>query len=122
MTLENEMDIPDFQQILQDNPSENSGSADANNIHFDLSKITPQTENLLSLLETKSIFYDKPFVPLLKKNYKALSRHAKSLLDKDVVEFEPKVFESIEKVELYQIFFHLIDIIIIFIVCQNKQK
>jgi SNF2 family DNA or RNA helicase len=100
MTLEREMDIPDFQQMIQDNPSENPNSAEANDAHFDLSKVTPQIENLLSLLEAKSIFYDKPFVPLLRKNYKALSRHAKSLLDKGVVEFEPNVFESMEKVEL----------------------
>ncbi|MGQ1784915.1 SNF2-related protein [Saccharicrinis sp. GN24d3] len=101
MTLESEMDIPVFQQMIQDNPSENLNVAEVNDVHFDLSKVTPQTENLLSLLEAKSIFYDKPFVPLLRKNYKALARHAKSLLDKEVVEFEPKVFESIEKGELF---------------------
>ncbi len=101
MSLEREMEIPDFQQMIQDNPTENLNSAKANDAHFDLSRVTPQTENLLSLLEAKSIFYDKPFVPLLRKNYKALSRHAKSLLAKDEVEFEPKVFDSIEKVELF---------------------
>ncbi len=101
MTLEKEMNIPDFQQLIQDAPSENFNSGDASEPHFDLSRITPQTENLLSLLETKSIFYDKPFVPLLRKNYKALSRHAKSLLEKEAVEFEPKIFESIEKVEVF---------------------
>jgi len=100
MTLEREMDIPVFQQFMQDDSSENLHEAEANDGHFDLSKVTPQTENLLSLLETKSIFYNKPFVPLLRKNYKALARYAKSLLDKDIGEFKPKVFESIEKVEL----------------------
>ncbi len=101
MTLEREMDISDFQLMLQDNPPENTNLAEINDIHFDLSKITHQTENLLSLLEAESVFFDKPFVPILRKNYKALSRYAKSLLDKEVEEFELNAFERIEQVELF---------------------
>ncbi len=77
ITLEKEMDIPDFKQLLQDNPPENDKETKAGEAHCDLSRIAPQTENLLSLLDTKSVFCDKPFVPLLRKNYKAVSRHSK---------------------------------------------
>jgi len=101
MTLDKEMDIPDFKQLLQDNPPEKDKDTKAREAHFDLSRIAPQTENLLSLLDAKSIFYDKPFVPLLRKNYKAVNRHSKKLMSQDVVEFEPKVFESIERVTLF---------------------
>ncbi|MCK5029459.1 MAG: hypothetical protein KAR57_07490 [Bacteroidales bacterium] len=101
MTLEEEMSIASFEQLLHDKPLAVAVERSVNNDHFDLSKVTPQTENLLSLLETKTVFYDKPFVFLLHKNYKAVSRHSKTLLNQDVVEFEPKVFESMEKLELF---------------------
>jgi SNF2 family DNA or RNA helicase len=98
--LEEEMGIPGFDQLFLDKPPVIVEEDKKNNGHFDLSRIIPQTDNLLSLLETKGIFYDKPFVPLLRKSYKAVSRYSKTLLEKDIVEFEPKVFESIEKLEL----------------------
>lgn len=100
MTLEKEMDIPDFQQMAHDYPARSVQEPKVSEALLDLSRITPQTDNLLSLLDTKAIFYDKPFVPILRKNYKALSRYSKELLDRDVVEFEPTVFESMERVEV----------------------
>lgn len=100
MTLNEEMRIPGFEQLFLDKPLAVVNKNNVNANHFDLSKVTPQTENLLSLLETKTVFYDKPFVPLLRKNYKTVSRHSNILLNQDVAEFEAKIFESIEKLEL----------------------
>jgi hypothetical protein len=77
--------------------------------HFNLSKLTPQTDKLLSLLEAKPVFYGKAFGPLLLKNYKAVSRYSKELLNREVVEFEPGMFESMEEVALLldaESFFH----------------
>ena len=77
--------------------------------HFNLSKLTPQTDKLLSLLEAKPVFYGKAFGPLLLKNYKAVSRCSKELLNREVVEFEPGMFESMEEVALLldaESFFH----------------
>ncbi|MCW3807216.1 DEAD/DEAH box helicase [Plebeiibacterium marinum] len=101
MTLEKEMDIPDFQQQLLDGAPEHVNEIKEDSAHFDLSKITPQTDKLLSLLEPRSIFYDKPFVPLLRKNFKAVSRYSKTLLGKEEEGLELKAFESIETVELF---------------------
>jgi len=101
MTLNEEMRILSFEQLLLGKPHAANDENNLNTNNFDLSKVTPQTENLLSLLETKTVFYDKPLVSLLRKNYKAVSRHSKTLLNKEVVEFEPKVFESMEKLELF---------------------
>lgn len=101
MTLEREMKIPGFENLFFDEPFVIQDKSSNSNYHFDLSTVTPQTDNLLSLLEPKNVFYDKPFVPLLRKNYKAVSRYSITLLNKEVVEFEPKVFESIEKLELF---------------------
>ncbi|MDY0200697.1 MAG: DEAD/DEAH box helicase [Tenuifilaceae bacterium] len=101
MALEKEMGIPSFHQMVQDIPSEIVNDKKETETPFDLSRIKPQTDNLLSLLNTKSVFYDKPFIPLLRKNYKAVSRHSTVLLSQDMVEFEPKTFESIENVELF---------------------
>lgn len=101
MTLEEEMSISSFEQLFLDKPLAVLDENIISNNNFDLSKVTPQTENLLSLLEAKTVFYDKPLVSLLRKNYKAVSRHSKTLLNRDVVEFEPNVFESIEKLELF---------------------
>ncbi len=101
MSLNEEMKISSFEQFFLDKPLAVLDDNNVNDNHFDLSKVTPQTDNLLSLLETKTVFNDKPFVPILRKNYKAVGRHSKALLNLDVVEFEPKVFESMEKVELF---------------------
>ena len=101
IVLEEEMSILSFEQLFLDKPLAVGDEKNVYDDYFDLSKVTPQTDNLLSLLETKTVFYDKPFVPLLRKNYKAVSRHSQTLLNQDVVEFEPKVFESIEKLELF---------------------
>ncbi|PKQ65236.1 hypothetical protein BZG01_13355 [Labilibaculum manganireducens] len=101
MILNKEMSIPDFEQLFLDEALVVSDENNDNDSNFDLSKVIPQTDNLLSLLETKTVFYDKPFVPILRKNYKAVSRHSKALLNQDVVEFESKVFESMEKLELF---------------------
>lgn len=101
MTLEEEMSISSFEQLFLDKPLAVLDENIISNNNFDLSKVTLQTENLLSLLEAKTVFYDKPLVSLLRKNYKAVSRHSKTLLNRDVVEFEPNVFERMEKVELF---------------------
>ena len=101
MTLNEEMSISGFEQLLHDSPLPVFDENNINGNHFDLSKVTEQTDNLLSLLETKTVFYDKSFVSILRKNYKAVSRHSKALLNQDVVDFEPKVFESMEKLELF---------------------
>ncbi len=102
MGIEEEMGIVSFEQLTHNKPviiTDENIKGDAS--HFDLSKVIAQADNLLSLLETKTVFYDKPFTPLLRKNYKAVSRYSKTLLDKDVEPFEPKNFESIEKLELF---------------------
>ena len=101
MTLNEEMDISSFESLFLDKPLAVLDENDIDSKNFDLSKIIPQTKNILSLLEVKTVFYDKPFVPLLGKNYKAVSKHSTILLNQDVVKFEPKVFESIEKLELF---------------------
>src|SRR5690606_18617567 len=74
-----------------------------------LSKRTPQTDKLLSLLEAKPVVYGKVFGPLLLNHYKAVSRCSKELLNREVVEFEPGMFESMEEVALLldaESFFH----------------
>lgn len=101
MTIEKEMNISTFEQQFHDKPVAVVDDSGANDSLFDLSKVIPQTDNLLSLLDTKTVFYDKTLVPLLRKNYKAVSRHSQTLLNQDLVEFEPKVFESIEKLKLF---------------------
>ncbi|WP_430812925.1 MULTISPECIES: SNF2-related protein [unclassified Carboxylicivirga] len=97
MPLAQEMKIPLFQDKIQDLPSEIEDGASEEEALFDLSGLKPQADKLLTLLETKCTFYDKPFIPLLRKNYKALARHSKTLSEKEVVAFEPSVFENIEK-------------------------
>lgn len=99
MTVEEEMNISSFEQSFLDKPLIFIDENQMNGQPFDLSKLTAQTDNLLSLLEDKPVFYDKPFTALLRKNYKAVGRHSKALLDKDIVDFEPKVFERIENIE-----------------------
>lgn len=111
MTLNEEMRIPVFEQLLLDQPVvETSGEETmVEDAHFNLSKLTPQTDKLLSLLEAKPVFYGKAFGPLLLKNYKAVSRYSKELLNREVVEFEPGMFESMEEVALLldaESFFH----------------
>ena len=101
MIINEEMNISSFEHLFFDTPFTAPEEDNVNADSFDLSKVIPQTENLLSLLETKTVFYDKQLVPLLRKSYKAVSRHSKKLLNQDFVEFEPKVFESIEKLELF---------------------
>ncbi|QZE15884.1 DEAD/DEAH box helicase [Halosquirtibacter laminarini] len=101
MTLNEEMSISSFEQLFLDKPLEVVEENHIKDDHFDLSKVIPQTENLLSLLETKTVFYDKPFIPILSKKYKAVSRHSKALLNQDVVMFEPRVFDSMEKLEFF---------------------
>ncbi|GAO27807.1 SWIM zinc finger family protein [Geofilum rubicundum] len=100
LTLNKEMRIPGFEQLLLDKPVVVEDMDTLGDAPFDLSKITPQTNHLLSLLEAKPVFYGKAFSPLLLRHYKAVGRHSKEWLSREVVEFEPKVFESMEKVEL----------------------
>ncbi|MBI9060356.1 MAG: hypothetical protein JEZ14_00065 [Marinilabiliaceae bacterium] len=109
MTVEKELNIPRFDQLFIDNPVEPVGENSQSGEHFDLSRVTPQMDNLLSLLDSKVVFYEKAFVPVLRKNYRNVIRHSKILLNQDVVEFEPKMFERIDKVEMFvhnDTFFH----------------
>jgi len=109
MTFEEEMNIPRFDQLFLDHPVESNGENNQCEEHFDLSRVSSQMDNLLSLLDSQAVFYEKAFVPVLRKNYRAVIRHSKLLLNQDVVEFEPKMFEWIEKVEMFvrdDTFFH----------------
>ncbi|NQY09182.1 MAG: DEAD/DEAH box helicase family protein [Flavobacteriales bacterium] len=100
MTLKKEMNVLEFEQLFRNKPLDVIYENNIDEGYFDLSKITQQSQNLLSLLETKTVFYDKSLVALLLKNYKAVSRHSKTLLSDDVEQLEPVDFESIEKLQL----------------------
>ena len=58
---------------------------------FDLSVIPPLREILLSLVDKNPVFYNRAFLPLLQKYYKAAERQLKRLLQE-----EHKSFSSIE--------------------------
>ena len=79
MTFDEGMSILSFEKLILDKPLAEVDENTINDKHFDLSKISSQTNDLLSLLESKTVFYDKPFVPMLRKHYKAVSRHVTTL-------------------------------------------
>ncbi|MCT4614396.1 MAG: DEAD/DEAH box helicase [Marinifilaceae bacterium] len=101
MTLNEEMSIANFERYFLDKPQNLIANVSTVKNPFDLSKVVPQTDNLLSLLDTKNVFYEKSFLPLLRKNYKKVSRYSKTLLNQDVEEFESGVFDNIEKAQLF---------------------
>ena len=62
MTFEEELKIPRFDQLFLDKPMPSVDNNSQDEEHFDLSKVTPQMENLLSLLDANVIFYGKAFI------------------------------------------------------------
>ncbi len=100
MQLEGSVKALNFEKILYQDPISITVSDSFEEAVFDLSKITPQTENILSLLEHKALFYTKPFLPILKKHYTLGTSFAKDTFVKEVFELEPKAFEKIEHIEL----------------------
>ncbi|MFA8451650.1 MAG: SNF2-related protein [Bacteroidales bacterium] len=101
MILNKEMSVTSFEHLFLDQASDLEEQQHLNTSNFDLSKVTPQANNLLSLLDTKAVFYDKSLPTLLRKNYKAASRYSRFLLNNEVTEFKFSSFECIEKVELF---------------------
>ncbi len=100
MQLEGSVKALNFENLLHDKPISIEFLNSSNETIFDLSKIIPQAENVLSLLEDKALFYTKPFTPILKRHYKLASSFVKNIFKKEVFELEPKVFEKIENIEI----------------------
>ena len=100
MQLEGSIKALNFENLLRDKPIAIEFPNSSDEVVFDLSKIIPQAENILSLLEHKALFYTKPFVPILKKHYKLGTSFAKNALAKEISELEPRAFEKIEQVEI----------------------
>ena len=100
MQLEGSVKALNFESILHDKPISIEFPNSSDKAVFDLSKIIPQAENVLSLLEDKALFYTKPLAPILKRHYKLASSFVKDIFKKEVFELEPKVFEKIEYVEI----------------------
>ena len=100
MQLEGSVKALNFENLLHDKPISIEFPNSSDEAVFDLSKIIPQTENVLSLLEDKALFYTKPFVPILKRHYKKGTSFAKNIVTKEIFELEPKAFEKIEYVEI----------------------
>ncbi len=100
MQLEGSVKVLNFENLLHDKPISIEFPNSSDEVVFDLSRIIPQAENILSLLEHKALFYTKPFVPILKKHYKLGTSFAKNTLAKEISELEPRAFEKIEHVEI----------------------
>ncbi len=100
LQLEGSVKVLNFEKLLHDQPISVEFTNSPGEAVFDLSKIIPQAENVLSLLEDKALFYTKPFVPILKRHYKKGTSFAKNALTKEIFELEPKAFEKIECIEI----------------------
>jgi len=101
MQLEGSIKALNFENLLHDKPiSIDLPNNSPDEAIFDLSKIIPQTENVVSLLENKALFYTKAFAPILKKHYKTGTTFAKKILAKEISELAPKAFEKIESIEI----------------------
>ncbi|GGX08556.1 SNF2-related protein [Aquimarina muelleri] len=100
MQLEGSVKALNFENLLHEKPISTEFPNSSDKAVFDLSKITPQAENVLSLLEDKALFYTKPFVPILKRHYKQGTSFAKNVLTKEIFELDPKAFEKIENIEI----------------------
>lgn len=100
MQLEGSVKALNFQNLLHDKPISIEFANSSDDAVFDLSKIIPQAENVLSILDNKALFYTKPFVSILKKHYKQGASFAKNIEAKEVLELESKVLEKIEHVEI----------------------
>ncbi|KAA1243399.1 DEAD/DEAH box helicase [Aquimarina sp. RZ0] len=100
MQLEGSVKALNFENLLYDKPISIEFQNSSEEAVFDLSKIIPQAENVLSLLEAKALFYTKPFASILKKHYKLGTSFAKNIVAKEIVALELNTFEKIECVEI----------------------
>lgn len=100
MQLEGSLKALNFENLLHNKPISIEFPNSPDEAIFDLSKIIPQTENVLSLLKDKALFYTKAFAPTLKKHYKTGTAFAENILAKEIFELEPKAFEKIESIEI----------------------
>lgn len=82
-------------------PDRNSDNPKTPN--FDLSLIPDLRNTLLSLIEEKPVFYNRAFVPLMRKKYKAVARYLRTAIPDD-----RELFSAVETEKYYdaEIIFH----------------
>ncbi|QZT37637.1 DEAD/DEAH box helicase [Halosquirtibacter xylanolyticus] len=68
---------------------------DRNALDMDLSSLTKQSKNILSLLDNQTVFFEKKFLSLMQKQYRSVEKYATTILNKEVTMFEPMEFEDI---------------------------
>ncbi len=99
--ISKELYIPEAAQLFIKKQIAKNAEVDKPYEPIDFSVIKPMQESLLSLLDKDSLFYNKDFKQLLKKNYQILSQYVKRELTENTVnQFSAFEFEKIENIEV----------------------